>query len=87
MNVIGHYHKTIQFYFLADMRGASPFFLNDVSILIQPNFPLNNFTKQTFPVLGNHGYEIRARLRIIVFFQAEGTAMKDLGRGCHDSNR
>jgi hypothetical protein len=49
--------------------------LHDPSRVIHHHSPVHNISEQAFSVMGAYGDEIRTGLRIIVFFEADGTAV------------
>jgi hypothetical protein len=60
MRMIGHDHKRAQFRIRKMAGDFQPAILHDLSVFVQPNFPVNHIAEQAHPVVGADGDEVRA---------------------------
>lgn len=58
---------------------VQPTLFGDAAAIVQTQFALHDFAKQTGAVVGADGDEIRPRLDVIVSLQADGSAMVAVG--------
>jgi hypothetical protein len=75
MHMIWHYHEGIQFNQREMIRDSLPTTLGDFAGIIQPHLSVHNVPQQAGPVPRAPRHEIRPRLGIIVFLQADGPPM------------
>ncbi len=66
MEMIRHDHEGIQFYSGKMDGNFIPTGSHNITVFIQPHFTVLDFSKQAFPIFHAHGYEIGARVGVIV---------------------
>ena len=67
MKMIGHNNIIMQTHIVVtDIDGVQPFLFDQLSYVIQLHFAINNVAKHTYFVNSAQGYEIQARLRIVM---------------------
>lgn len=80
MRMIRHDDECPQFHVPIMIFQVKPCIADDVSIAVQPHFPIHHIAEQAFPLPCNNGHKICACLRIIISLQADGTAMMPVPR-------
>jgi hypothetical protein len=76
MHMIGHDYVCTQFHVGEMLRDGTPTLVSNFAKIVQLHripfwgLPAHNFSKQICALVGNYRHEIRARLSVIIAFQA-----------------
>jgi len=70
VEMIGHNHVLISLYMLEFLVQFAPPPRCHVPCVVESHLPIHHLAKQTFPVLGAEGHEVRAELGVVVPLEA-----------------
>ena len=82
VQMVGHHHKCVRQQMGKTRRQSEPFVPHQGTRAVQNHHTIDHIAKHTGAVVGANRHKIRARLRIVVVFQPDGTAMVNIGVVC-----